>query len=84
MQPPPAAAAAAAVPLSLHIAQQRWLGCWVWWLLVHLVLPLLRNNFYVTESEPYRQQVFFYRCVGVGGGEERGRRATTASPVYNT
>jgi hypothetical protein len=50
------------VPLSLHIAQQRWLSCWVWWLLVHFVLPLLRNNFYITESEPYRQSVFYYRC----------------------
>jgi hypothetical protein len=49
------------VPLSLHLAQQRWAGCWVWWLLVHFVLPLLRNSFYVTESEPYRQAVFYYR-----------------------
>jgi hypothetical protein len=30
---------------------------------VHLVLPLLRDNFYVTESEPYRQVVFYYRFV---------------------
>jgi hypothetical protein len=49
------------VPLSQHLAQQRSLGCWVWWVVVHLVLPLLRNNFYVTESEPYRQVVFYYR-----------------------
>jgi hypothetical protein len=51
------------VPLSQHLARQRVLSCWVWWALVHLVLPLLRNNFYVTESEPYRQVVFYYRFV---------------------
>jgi hypothetical protein len=33
----------------------------MWWVLTQLVIPLLRNNFYVTESEPYRQQVFYYR-----------------------
>lgn len=46
---------------SLHEAQQRWLGQWVHWLVMQVVAPLLRNCFYVTESEPYRMQVFYYR-----------------------
>ena len=32
------------------------------WLLGHLLLPLLRAHFYCTESEAYRQEVFYYRC----------------------
>jgi hypothetical protein len=48
---------------SQHEARRRWLARWVWWLLAELALPLLRACFYCTESEPYRQQVFFYRCA---------------------
>lgn len=48
-------------PVSGFLAHQRWLCCWAWWLLSRFVLPLLRNSFYVTESEPYRQAVFYYR-----------------------
>jgi hypothetical protein len=51
------------VPRSLAAARQRWLAAWVGWLVEGVVLPLLRNSFYVTESEPYRQQVFYYRWV---------------------
>ncbi|PSC73504.1 telomerase reverse transcriptase [Micractinium conductrix] len=56
-QPPPplrqcATAAAAA---------QRALALWVGWLFAVLVAPLLRAHFYCTESEAYRQQVFYYR-----------------------
>ncbi|KAL4860163.1 Telomerase reverse transcriptase [Chlorella vulgaris] len=40
---------------SLHAWQQRQLALWV------LVVPLLRAHFYCTESEAYRQQVFYYR-----------------------
>jgi hypothetical protein len=50
------------VSAALHAAKLGWLRCWAWWLLSHLVVPLLRNSFYVTESEPYRQEVFYYRC----------------------
>jgi hypothetical protein len=48
---------------SLHAAKVGWLRCWAWWLLGQFVVPLLRNSFYVTESEPYRQEVFYYRCA---------------------
>jgi hypothetical protein len=69
----PAAAAAAAasrntswmggvkVTASAHASRLRALRCWVWWLYAGFVVPLLRANFYVTESEPYRQHVFYYR-----------------------
>jgi hypothetical protein len=66
-QAPPGAPAAAAAgsggraPRSLHEARRRWIAQWVWWLAAELVVPLLRNSFYVTESEPYRQHVFYYR-----------------------
>ena len=32
------------------------------WLLSDFLLPLLRAHFYCTESEVYRQDVFYYRC----------------------
>ncbi len=51
------------VPRSLHHARQRWLAQWVWWVMAKLVVPLLRGCFHCTESEPYRQQVFYYRWV---------------------
>ncbi|GAB4814869.1 hypothetical protein N2152v2_001915 [Parachlorella kessleri] len=60
---PPFAAprrAAAACP-SDHSAQQRWLALWLGWLLSVVVVPLLRAHFYCTESEAYRQEVFYYR-----------------------
>ena len=34
------------------------------WLLAELALPLIRAHFYVTESEAYRNLVFYYRCGG--------------------
>ncbi len=40
---------------------QRLLALWVTWLMNELVVPLLRAHFYITESEAYRQQVFYYR-----------------------
>lgn len=48
-------------PLNQAHSWQRMLCRLVLWLLGHLVLPLLRANFYVTESEAYRYQVFYYR-----------------------
>jgi hypothetical protein len=47
---------------SHHAAQQRQAALWVGWLFAVLVVPLLRAHFYCTESEAYRQQVFYYRC----------------------
>ena len=42
--------------------QQR-LTLWVRWLLADFVVPLLRAHFYCTESEVYRQDVFYYRYI---------------------
>jgi hypothetical protein len=53
----------------LHAAKLAWLRCWAWWLLGQFVVPLLRNSFYITESEPYRQEVFYYRCAIVEKSE---------------
>ncbi|KAG1670365.1 hypothetical protein FOA52_000125 [Chlamydomonas sp. UWO 241] len=49
------------VPRTLHEAQRRWLESIVWWLFSDIVCPLLRSCFYATESEPYKQLVFYYR-----------------------
>lgn len=46
---------------SQHASQQRMLALWLGWLFSVLVVPLLRAHFYCTESEAYRQQVFYYR-----------------------
>ncbi len=45
-----------------HAAVQQRLILWVRWLLADFVVPLLRAHFYCTESEVYRQEVFYYRC----------------------
>lgn len=61
-------------PPSRHAADQRLVCCWVRWVLRDMVVPLLRTHFYVTESEPYKQQVGrrwgFYRR-----GEGRGTQS---------
>jgi hypothetical protein len=49
-------------PPSQHADQQRQAALWMGWLFAVLVVPLLRAHFYCTESEAYRQQVFYYRC----------------------
>lgn len=49
------------VPRSLAQARRRDLLAWVWWLMADLVAPLLRACFYATETEPYKQEVFYYR-----------------------
>lgn len=46
---------------TLAAAQQRRAALWLGWLFCVLVAPLLRAHFYCTESETYRQQVFYYR-----------------------
>jgi hypothetical protein len=70
-------------PRSLHEARRRWLAQWVWWLVTDVVVPLVRNSFYVTESEPYRQQVFYYRC-GAGLGAPGRWFAHVHSPRHKT
>ena len=55
------AAGARAVAPSRAASQQRLLARWIMWLFAKLVVPLLRANFYVTESEAYRYQIFYYR-----------------------
>lgn len=41
--------------------RQRTLALWLGWLFAMIVVPLLRAQFFCTESEAYRQQVFYYR-----------------------
>ncbi|XXQ38313.1 Telomerase reverse transcriptase [Plasmodiophora brassicae] len=43
------------------ISKQTMLAKWLHWLVAELLVPLVRSAFYVTESEPYRNRIFFYR-----------------------
>ncbi|KAK9817956.1 hypothetical protein WJX72_004857 [[Myrmecia] bisecta] len=55
------AAGRTSVPASQAAAQQRMVALWVKWLMGSLVVPLIRAHFYCTETQAYRQQVFYYR-----------------------
>ncbi|KAK4414456.1 Telomerase reverse transcriptase [Sesamum alatum] len=43
------------------IARHAILECWMFWFFTSLVSPLVKANFYVTESEHEKQEVFYYR-----------------------
>ena len=45
-----------------QVALRQRLILWVRWVLSDFLVPLLRAHFYCTESEVYRQDVFYYRC----------------------
>lgn len=49
------------IPPSQAADRQRMLALWLGWLFALIVVPLLRAQFFCTESEAYRQQVFYYR-----------------------
>jgi telomerase reverse transcriptase len=49
------------IPANQAAAHQRVLILWIGWLFSAVVVPLLRTHFFCTESEAYRQQVFYYR-----------------------
>ena len=43
------------------VAHQKMVRQWLLWMVNELVIPLIRNHFYVTESTMYRNKIFFYR-----------------------
>ncbi|KAH6824527.1 hypothetical protein C2S53_010341 [Perilla frutescens var. hirtella] len=43
------------------IARHAILDCWMLWVFVHLVSPLVQANFYVTESEHEKKEMLYYR-----------------------
>lgn len=43
------------------IIKRKILECWIFWFFTSLVSPLIQANFYVTESEHEKQEVFYYR-----------------------
>jgi len=49
------------IPPNKYTAQRRIFTLWIGWLFSALVVPLIRAHFYCTESEAYRQEVFYYR-----------------------
>lgn len=44
-----------------HTVKQRYLEGWMYWFFTYLVVPLLQANFYITESQYGKQDLFFYR-----------------------
>lgn len=44
-----------------HVFKQKLLQSWIFWLFSCLVVPLVQANFYVTETEHGKQDVFYYR-----------------------
>lgn len=36
-------------------------ACWMYWVFEHVVIPLIRSHFYVTEAEGKRLRVLYYR-----------------------
>lgn len=45
----------------IHIRKQKLLEGWIYWLFSYLVKPLLQANFYITDSEHGKQDVFYYK-----------------------
>ena len=48
-------------PPNSAACKHRLAALWIGWLFSSIVVPTLRNHFYCTENEAYRQQVFYYR-----------------------
>ncbi|KAM1124246.1 hypothetical protein ACFX2H_039310 [Malus domestica] len=44
-----------------HIVKQKVLKSWIYWFFSSIIVPLLQVNFYVTESEHGRQDVYYYQ-----------------------
>lgn len=51
------------IPSNQAQHQQRMAAKWLQWYFTNFIAPLLRANFYVTESEVYRYRIFYYRQV---------------------
>ncbi|GAX76318.1 hypothetical protein CEUSTIGMA_g3764.t1 [Chlamydomonas eustigma] len=49
------------IPRSLHVANAKKLLQFMSWLFKDVIIPVIRSTFYVTETEPYKQQVFYFR-----------------------
>ncbi|XP_054813299.1 telomerase reverse transcriptase [Prosopis cineraria] len=46
---------------TLYVIKRKLLERWIFWYFSSLVVPLVQANFYVTESEHGKQDVFYYR-----------------------
>lgn len=46
---------------TLHVIKRKLLEKWIFWFFSSLVVPLVQANFYVTESEHGKHNVYFYR-----------------------
>jgi len=37
------------------------LASWMYWLFTDFIIPLLKTNFYITETQMYKKKIFYYR-----------------------
>ncbi|CAL2237024.1 unnamed protein product [Prunus armeniaca] len=44
-----------------HIVKQKVLESWIYWFFSSIIVPLLQANFYVTESENGKQDLYYYQ-----------------------
>ncbi|XP_024934721.3 telomerase reverse transcriptase isoform X2 [Ziziphus jujuba] len=44
-----------------HIMKQKLLEGWIYWFFSYLVKPLLQSNFYITDSQDGKQDVYYYK-----------------------
>lgn len=44
-----------------HITKQKLLEGWIYWFFSYLVKPILQANFYITDSQDGKQDVFYYK-----------------------
>jgi hypothetical protein len=42
-------------------AHERMVGQWIRWMMNELIIPLIKNHFYVTESAVHKNKVFYFR-----------------------
>jgi telomerase reverse transcriptase len=43
------------------ILVKKLLSAWIHWLFLHIIMPIISSNFYVTEKESRRNEVFYYK-----------------------
>lgn len=52
-------------PASLSVQKQRLMERWVRWLFDSLIVPMLRERFYITEAQGMRYKVFYFRFARI-------------------
>ncbi|CAI9103096.1 OLC1v1001530C2 [Oldenlandia corymbosa var. corymbosa] len=76
---------------SADVVRHKLLQCWILWFFSRLVVPLMEANFYITESENGKQEVYYYRMnvwqklkdQALGSLEDGGYHKLTDASVHD-